>query len=235
MIKIAICDDDKNTLKELTNFIELYQHKHQVEFDIYDFLYGEELLKNYRMDFDIIFLDIKMGKIDGIETAKKIRLKDSSIPIFFLTSIRKYALYGYELNITNYLIKPLSYEKFDYELSKVIYQINFSNDFIVIKNDLGYFKIYLNSIFYIESYNRSTLIHREQDKIISTSNMKQTEELLHSALFFRCHTSYIINLKYVRDVIGNDIILSQNIRIPLSRKKRSLFLETWLEYLGDTM
>lgn len=235
MIKIAICDDDKNTLQELVNYIRLYEKENLTEFDIYDYLSGEDLLQNYRMDFDIIFLDIKMNKINGIETARIIRLKDPNIPIFFLTSIKKYALYGYELNVINYLIKPLSYNKFRRELSKALYQVQISKQFVVIKNDSGYFKIYFNSILYIESYNRSTLIHREQEKIISSHNMKQIEGILDSALFFRCHTSYIVNFKYVRDVIGNDIFLSNNIHIPLSRKKKKQFLEAWLEYLGETI
>lgn len=209
-----------------------YCNQFSKEIDIYTFSSGEDLLNSYRPDFDIIFLDIKMHKLDGIEVAYRIRLIDSNVQIFFLTSIKRYSLIGYEVDAVNYLIKPLSYDKFVAEMTKAITRLKTRNEFILVKNSSGYYKIYYSDIIFIESDGRTTLIHQNGKKIPSPSNMKQMEESLDSSCFFRCHTSYIVNLKHVHSVSTTEIILYDDIKIPLSRKKRKEFTDKWLEYLG---
>ena len=118
MISIAICDDSSNVLRNLEENIQDYARKNEKEIRTFSFHDGSELIENHIGRFDIIFLDIKMPKMNGIETAKKIRERDSDVIIIFLTSLVQYALEGYDVNAANYLIKPISRKRMEMELDR---------------------------------------------------------------------------------------------------------------------
>lgn len=236
-MRIAICDDEEYILMVLEDYVNKYSEKCKSSFTLAKFRNGEEFLNyfNSKRDIDIIFLDIQMPGINGIDVAHKIREMDSNIKIFFLTSLFKYALEGYSVRAEQYLIKPLKYKQFEKELKKVIQTIESENNrYIIEKNDAGIFKIMLSDIIYVETVGRNTLIHTFMEDVVSYRNMKEHEGILDSC-FFRCHRAFIVNLAYVKTMVDCDIILYKDKKIPLSKYRKKQFKEALMDYYDNKL
>lgn len=236
MITVVICDDEQAFINRMKEYIKRFSEETKEEFSVREFTSGQTLLSSYHGNFQIIFLDIKMPEIDGIETAKRIRLMDSNVIIIFLTSIVKYVLAGYSVNAANYLIKPLDYKKFKIEMEKAVTRaVSIKNGYITVKNDRGFYKIYLSTLKYIETYQRNTMIHTTKEDIISYKKMQDHEKDLEGYPFVRCHASYIVNLQYIDSVVGNDLTLSSGEIIPISKQKKKDLMQSLAEYLGSEL
>ena len=118
MFEIVICDDENSSIIELKTFLTQYADETGKEFVFYEFHDGTELLQNYQIDFDLIFMDIKMEKLNGLKTAGEIRKIDDTVGLFFLTSLPQYVWQGYEYGAINYLLKPLKYGRLKLELDR---------------------------------------------------------------------------------------------------------------------
>ncbi len=237
MMRIAICDDEEYMLSILEDYVSRYSEKHDSVFTLAKFKCGEELLgyMDSKGDIDIVFLDIQMPGINGIDVAHMIRKKDANVKIFFLTSLVKYVLEGYSVKAERYLIKPLKYNQFEKELQNVVKSIELENNrFFIEKNDSGIFKIMLSDVIYIETVGRNTLIHTKTDEIVSYRNMKEHEALLDKC-FFRCHRAYIVNLAYVKSVVEYEVAIGKDVKIPLSKYRKKQFKEALLDYYGDQL
>ena len=234
MISIAICDDSSNVLRNLEENIQDYARKNEKEIRTFSFHDGSELIENHIGRFDIIFLDIKMPKMNGIETAKKIRENDSNVIIIFLTSLVQYALEGYDVNAANYLIKPISRKRMEMELDRWVGTLLQKEEpYICFHNDTGNYRILLKNISYIETYNRNLLIHTAEQNIVCYWKMKDMESKIAPYGFSRNYSSYIVNLFYVENIEKNEVKLSTGERLPISKTKKKGFMEDIAEYWGN--
>ena len=159
-------------------------------------------------DIDILFLDIRMPGINGLEFVRSL----SNPPaIIFTTAFPQYAVEGFDLEATDYLLKPISVDRF----LKAVYKVFDKNlilkspsekdSFFFIKSDKGMVRIAYSDILYIESLENYVMVHNKGKTIISPSTMKAMEELLPSFAFLRIHRSYIINLANVELVKANGV------------------------------
>lgn len=123
MFKIAIRDDEQAFIAELKKNLKRYADEMGKTFCFFEFYDGEELLADYQPDFDLIFMDIKMEKLNGLKTAEEIRRMDSAVGLFFLTSLTQYVWKGYEYGAINYLLKPMKYGRLKMELDRFFYAI----------------------------------------------------------------------------------------------------------------
>ena len=200
MYNIALCDDEQDFTDEMKQYIQRYQEESGEEIRVMVFRNGLELIENYDPSTDLIFLDIQMDQMDGLETAKRIREKDEEAGIIFLTSLKQYALEGYQYQAVNYLIKPMKYIRLKTELDRWIEKCRKKNPCIVIANDQGTFKAAVNKIHYIETYKRNLLLHTDEGEVISYESMKALEQRLSPFGFYRCHAGYLVNMGLVRKV-----------------------------------
>ncbi len=140
-----------------------YEKETGNEIKITSYYDGIELIEKYDASIDLIFLDIRMKITDGLHTAEHIRQKDASVGIIFLTTLTQYGLEGYKYNATNYIIKPLKYARLKSEMDKFTERLKKrESPFIIIVNDTGKYKVQLNSLRYIETFNRNLMFHAEQ-------------------------------------------------------------------------
>lgn len=233
MLNLAVCDDERIVLQEFEQHVEKFKEETNQNIKTTLFQSGEDLVEKYHGEFDVIFLDIQMGGMNGIQIAREIREMDEKVVIVFLTSIMKYVLEGYKVNAKNYLMKPLSYQRFKIEMEQLVSKWKRDKEFILVKNDSGKYIIYLNQIIYIETFERNTLIHREQDEIICYKTMKEHEDSLKDNHFYRVHSSYIVNLSYISEVVNNEIKLITGDYVLLSKNRKKSFMDAWLKFLGD--
>lgn len=237
-MKIVICDDEKLFLDSLELIIkEILVKKHPeitVEkfTDVLDFMYYFEENK----DIDIVFMDIMMGNSNGFHEAVKLRRMDERIKIIFITSLTRYAVSGYDIKATKYLVKPVTASSIRKVLLETIDQVIRENDsYLIEKNDLGVFKIFFNEILYIETHDRHTLIHTNKIQVISYKTMKAHEKRLRSDQFFRCHTGFIVNLSCIRSYRKNQLTLTSGDTLLVSKARRKSFLEALTDYFGYLM
>ena len=216
---IGVCEDDEIHRRILINFIKKILNLKEIEFNLVEFSSGEQLLENYPNRLDILFLDIQMGALTGIETAKQIIEIDKKVEIIFTTAVNDYIQEGYEVRAYRYLIKPLVYEDIKNHLNKCILSIkDKETNFLIISNKNSLIKIDLNSVLYIETHNRELIVFEIDKSYRVKISMRKIEKLLEGKNFFRCYSGFMVNLKMVNSLEKN-IVYVNNIPVPVSKNR----------------
>lgn len=231
----AICEDEsiqRNTLKEYVEklMIEMAAHSKVLLYES-----GEQLLNNYPTEAEVIFLDIQMGTISGMQVAKEIRKFNEDVEIVFVTGDPEYMQMGYEVNARRYLLKPLSYQKFGEQIKPCIEKIaQKSNRYIWIKSEYSDYRIKVSDIQYAEKVGRRLkvcTIAREYDTYMS---MKELEDKVKGEVFVRCHKSYLINLMAVSGLHKEGILIAGQ-TIPVRRQAMKDLKKQLVEVLGEQL
>jgi DNA-binding LytR/AlgR family response regulator len=194
-----------------------------------DALQANQVLASGKID--LMFLDIQMPTITGIDFLKS--LKDPPI-VVLTTAYPNFALQGYELDILDYLVKPFAFDRFLKAANKAreffVLKNNFvdqqtvQQDYFFVKCDYRYEKIHFQDILFVEGMENYVVIHTTSQKFVTLLRMKTVEETLPASFFIRIHKSFIVSLKAVSAIDGNEVIVSGK-RLPISREKKSEILE----------
>lgn len=233
MLKIALCEDDQLQRELVKNYID--RSLLNRNYEIFEFKSGEELIANYPQKLDILFLDIQMKEINGMDAAKKIRTFDNNVEIIFITGIWDYVQEGYEVRAYRYIIKPIDFNSFKTQLNLCIKEIeNQKRPSIVVTYKGEVNKIDIGSIVYIETDNRNTLIHTKEKSYRSNMGISKLEKYLEGSTFFRCHNSFLINLEYINK-IGQDSVFLEEYEIQVSRHKMKELKIQFTSFLGDKL
>lgn len=217
LIKIAICEDEKEQQDLLKRYIDQIFEKLYIKYKLEVFNSGEELLDNYSNDIDVILLDIQMGKINGMETARKIRTLDNKVEIIFITSLIEYALEGYEVRAYRYLIKPVKYENLKENIINCIKEIDIKNKYIIVKEQGNQIKLDINEITYVEVQKETITIHTLNKVYKINGTMNNIEKEIDCSRFFRCHKSFLVNLEHVKSIKQYVLLLENSEEVPVSR------------------
>ncbi|MDX5624745.1 LytTR family DNA-binding domain-containing protein [Clostridioides difficile] len=234
MIKIAVCEDEKETQLLIEDYLENILKDISIEYEIQKYISGEELLESNLKDIDILLLDIKMEKLNGMDTARKIREVDNEMEIIFVTSLIDYVQEGYEVRAYRYLLKPIELEELKKHVLTCIKDIEINKEsHITIKNKSNTYKIYLNEIKYIEVQKKNMLRHTKNKTFDAICILEKIEKDLNIEELVRCHKSYIINLNYVENIKSNTAILDSQEEIPISSYRYKDIKERLLKFIGD--
>lgn len=173
---------------------------------------------------DLIFLDIEMPQMSGLELLSSL----SYCPkIIFITSKSEYALESFDFDVVDYLVKPVEYARFLKAVNKAMSQVQASNDGvreIFVKSDLKFVRINLNEVLYVEAMADYVIIHLNDNKHIVHSTTKAMVTKLPNDLFIRVHRSYIINVRQVKTVENNLIRMKNDTEVPLGASYKSDFI-----------
>lgn len=194
-----------------------------------------EFLKDH--DIDVIFLDIHLPKISGIDFLAILPQKHQ---IILTTAFSDYALQGYELNIVDYLLKPFSFQRFLKAVSKISAEevskpsnnlqeaVNSkSRDYIFIKSGHEHLKLPFDDILFIKSESDYTEVFTTAKKHLASYSLKMWNETLLTSKFCQIHKSYVVNTEKITKVSGNRVFIDDQI-IPIGRAYRSFFQENFL-------
>lgn len=217
MLYIAICDDCDEQRELQKQYLKNIFENKNMDYYLFEWTSGEELLEKYKKPLDILFLDIQMGELDGMQTARKIREFDQDVKIIFTTVIWDYVREGYKVNAFRYLIKPLKYEEYQKEVQVCIQEINRVRRFITLDSGIKLQRICLDDIIYIETAERRVQVHTREEVFVHYEKMSEVEEKLKEYNFYRCHTGYLINLKSIMKLDYDYVTLEGNIRLPVSK------------------
>lgn len=237
MFKIAICDDEETLTEHLQALLMQYARQTGKTFSCFAFHDGTALLQNYQPDFDLIFMDIKMEKMNGLETAQEIRKTDSTVGLFFLTSLSQYVWKGYEYGAVNYLLKPMTYGRLKMELDRFFLRYQGREEgYLSFSNDNGKYKVLYKNLRYAETSKRNVLLHFDDQEQVIYKSMKEVASLLETQRqFARCHASYVVNLSFVKSVQDLEAVLTTGERVPISQPKRKEFMAKLADFWGDML
>ena len=213
-LNIIICDDEFLHRLILKEFLITILNEEFLEYDLIEYSSGKDLINNYNKA-DLLFLDIQMNELSGMDVARKIRELDNNVEIIFTTAIEKYVFEAYEVRAYRYLLKPIEYEKLKRQVKLCISDYLIKNSIISIDTNKVTIKIPIGEILYAEV-------------------MKRVEKKLLNYGFFRCHHSYLVNLNKISEIRNKTIFINDN-EIPISRTRYKSLKIKLVNLLGDSL
>ena len=231
-MRIAICDDEKNIRELIGNKVV----KQYPDAEIISFQFGEELLLSDEY-IDILFLDIQMTGIDGMETARELRKKDKNVILIFVTAVEEYVFQAFDVGAFNYIVKPIDDGKFSDVLHRAVDEWSSQNinekepeeRYVLINNSGVHTKVILDEIVYAEVFNRKVVIHKLDGEIEYYGKMSDLESLAGDS-FFRPHRAYLINFKYVEKYDATTIYLERG-TVLMAKQNYPEFVKKYMKYI----
>lgn len=228
---IAVVDDEKVIREHIREMIE----NQKQDCNAACFSSGEELLATAKT-FDIIFLDIQMDGMNGIEAAKEVREKNADTVLIFITGIKEYVFEALDIYAFHYLLKPVTEQKFTEVFEQALREarlrkmrrkkqlfINTRGKGITIDTD---------NILYIESISRKVEIHTTQEVIEAYAALGELEMQL-GGTFYRCHRGYLVNMAHITEYKSDSITLTGGNTVYLTKKKYGEFVNAYMWYLQN--
>ena len=233
MIKIAICEDSDIERKVLKRLIAFFMSERGLAYELETFENAEELIDGYENHpFDLILLDIHMGKIDGVEAGRRLRALDTEVEIAYCTSSKEFAIAAYEIHALGYLLKPYEPVKISAMLDYFVQKHPQNNqNYIEVKSQRKSVIIPYKEIIYAESDNKVVYIHTTNKGDIKVYNkLDILEEQMRDGRFLRCHQSYLVNMDYVAGLVDFDFIMMNDDVIPIRKSGRKLLVKRYEDY-----
>lgn len=231
MLWIAVCDDEITECDRIAKKIREILSGIKVPCTIRQFYSGRELLQSSET-FDIIFLDIIMGGLDGMKTAQIVRKKSYDKLLVFMSASRDYVFDAYDVEAFQYLVKPIEEQKLKNVLQKAVRKTEKrSQAFIIISRERQNKKLFLDDIYYFEIRGRMIDVHGVSGVFSYYGQIGALEQELREKGFFRCHKSYLINLKYVDVYNRQELVLDNGERIAIAKRRYEAFSGEFLRYM----
>lgn len=230
-LRLAICDDEVMQNEKTVTVIEDYIHDRNISID-YECFESYALLKDRISEFDLFILDYEVPGINGIEFAEMLRESfGDEKSVIFLTSFDDIVYESFKVRTHRFLVKPIDREKF-YEALDSYFKTSPVSRRIIIKSFGETHVINLDEVFYIEASRKNVLINRgekkHEDEMELHKTITEMDELLSSMGFFRCHRSYLVNMKKIEKFDSKAIYFSNGDYIPVAPKKFSEFNKEYL-------
>lgn len=232
MIRIAIVEDDRDHALRLENTLKKYADAHKVPLQIQVFYNVISFLEQYAGDFEIVFMDIMMPMMNGMDASRMLREKDETVMLIFVTSMGQYAIKGYEVAASDFIVKPVDYPsfalKFTRALSKLPKQVDHD---VLIRTETGFVKLPPDRITYVEVRAHYCVYHTKAGEYRQYQTMKSVEAALAGLGFARCNNYLLVNLAYVEKIDGLTVQVAGE-ALQISHPKRKAFNERFARYAG---
>ena len=234
MLKLFICDDDHICLEQSRELVQSWAEKNDRSIEIQTFDNGDSLLIHHKKEqADIIILDIMMPLLNGMDTAREIRKTDAVAKLIFLTSSPEFAVESYDVKASGYLLKPIHQEKLESLLSECSHETEKEPNHIIIRTLGGYQKIYLHTIECIEAQSRKVIFHLNNGtEAEALGTFSSYADALSPELdFYKCHRSYIVNIRNIDHFSTSEIMTQNGQRIPIARGLGKAFKDAYFAHM----
>lgn len=230
MIKIAIVEDSEEDAQTLADYCGRYAQEKGKDSNVRIFNNGYDFISSDKLDYDIIMLDIKMPYMNGLQTAQKIRESNENVCIVFITNMQQYAIHGYSVSASDFIIKPVKYSLFSFKFDRLLTKIDRGRDqSIVIKTNRAMKYLQLSDIVYIETQKHKLVYHTLSGDYEVWGSMKDTCDTITRGDFALCNSGCYVNLKYVEEV-NNYTVTVNGTPLVISRLKYKSFLDALTNY-----
>ena len=236
MIQVAICDDIPEEIEKFKVHINRYANENQMQISVSGFSSADDIicaLDNSAM-YDVIFLDIYMDVLNGIDLAGRIAKQGKRSRIIFVSTSLEHALDAFGVNAIYYLVKPVEYDRFENAMSIALADKAKREEALTILSGNDVVKIPFDNIIYVEAQRNYQKIYLTSDRteITKMSNSKFYEFVQARSEFVRLGASFILNMKYIQRISGKDIVLTNGKSLPVPRGSYAGLKEKYLEYFS---
>lgn len=230
---VVIVEDEIREREKMKEYISRFAKETGDTFDVFEYSDGLSFLDDYKFEHDIVFMDIKMPYIDGMETAKRLRSLDDKVVLVFVTNMAQFAVAGYEVDASGFVVKPFSYVNFSMKLERAVEKVkNNGKRYIMVKGRNSLRKVRYDDIRYVEVMNHSLVWHTRNGVERSTGSLKSLSDEFGDGFAF-CNSCYLVNLKYCEEVIGYTVVVDGE-KLQISRPKRASFLKALNLFVNDS-
>lgn len=232
-MKLCICDDDEVIHKTIKSYCNIISVNSQYEF--FDSFSAEELLDNYSKNqhYDIIFLDIEMDIISGIEAAEKIKKISPNVIVVFISNYPQYVFDTFKVEPLHFLVKPISEEEFISVFQRAMHKYKCLNSSITLKWQNERYVINVDTIKYIEGYKRHITVFTKDCMYEAIGKIPDLLNELSPHGFIRTHQGFIVNMNYIKRFDPTDVVLFDGTKVMISVRKRAEALQQFDKYLKN--
>ncbi len=233
MRNIAIVEDEDSAADKLVECIERYQSEFGCEFNIVRFKDAADFLDGYKAVYAVVFMDIQMPKMNGMDAAFDLRKQDRSVSLIFITNLMQYAQKGYEVDAVGYILKPFTYYDFSLKFRKALdkYVMSENRD-IALEIAGGMVRISCDRLMYVEILKHRLYYHLVDDVIQTTGVLSAVEKQLEGRGFLRCNNCYLVNPQFVVSVKGQTVTVG-NDELTVSRPRKAAFMTKLAQYFAS--
>ena len=231
-LQIAIVEDTERDRVWLEGRLEQYLHSRHIPYEMLAFSSGEEFISALKENwFDLVFMDIYMSGITGIEAAQALRTKDRDCKLVFLTSSPDHMHKGFSLNSAHYLLKPVKDEDFIQAMENCRIRRECRVPFLEISSGKRSIQLDTLDILYAEAAGRAAAIRTKNGTISAGQSFQATaERLLTDERFLLCNRGILINMDYVSSLDDNDFIMVTGERLPIAPRRKKELLALYQNY-----
>ena len=233
MIRIAICDDEKYMSDQIQELACAFFGRRNRETAIRRFSCGRELLE-YDGQIDILFLDIQMKGMDGMETAKRLRAGKFRGFLIFITVLREMVFQSFEVQAYDYLVKPIEEARFEKTMERLLASMcSAGGSSLLVQKGYESRIIQKEDIVFCEIIDRKIYLNLASGEVVDYYERIENLETKLDSHFFRCHRSFLINLGHLRGYKNGTAYMDNGREIPVSRLRGKEFSSVILEYMKD--
>lgn len=232
-LTIALCDDNPKDLELIRDMIRPVLKREGIPHGISCYTDPKALLADIHSgkNFHILFLDVLMNELSGLELAALLRRQKKSVPIVFISVNREMALNGYEVSAVRYLAKPVDTHKFEEALLHCV-DIWRTKKEILLPTEQGEYRISVSDILFIEAFDRGIRINTERETIESRLKFREAESLLPLAAFIQCHRSFLVNPDHIKCIRPYMFVLHTGQHIPVGKSRYPEIRRKFIQYLS---
>ncbi len=230
-IRFALCDDSDIERRIIRFMLDQYIEEQGYSVQVEEFNSGDALLKSDVTAYDLIILDIYMGGLNGIDTAKELLEAHPGGKIIFCSGSNEFAEESYDVEAFRYLLKPVSQEKLYQSLDR-FFRLFTDMQMLEYKYQRTVRKILVKDVKWIEASGRHTIIHTENESIESTTSLSEFAEKLLGKGFLKPIRYALVQLHAVKEVTNDSLILKDGTELPVSRENRKEIQEAFMHFVG---
>lgn len=233
MINIAIVEDDKEQAAELEAALRQYSGEFKTPLQISVFYNAVVFLEKYTAEYDIIYMDIMMPMLNGMDASRMLREKDDQVMLIFVTSMQQFAIQGYEVGASDFIVKPVNYPEFKLKFTRVLGRLpQKENEDILVKTETGFVRLPPAQIAYVEVRGHHCVYHTALGEYRQYQTMKSVEAQLERHGFVKCNNFLLVNLAHVRKIEGMSVFVDSE-ELQMSHPRRKEFSQRFAEFSGS--
>ena len=234
-VDVAVVDDDPVARAAVRDLLGDLAARLGIDLACTEYPSGAAILMEPPRSLDILFTDIDMPHVNGIEAAAEMRERHEDLAIVFITAFEEYAVQSYQVQAKRYLLKPVARQRFDREIAPLLPDVVYGRaDTLTVKGPDGTHVVRRRNVVYIATTpSKTTVVHTRAVDVETRESLSDWERRLADVPFFRCHSGFLVNFAFVEHIGTADIDLLGGETVPLSKHRRKAFLEAFAAYMGS--
>lgn len=233
MLRVAIVDDDASDAERVVELLKRHFDGDASRYAVTCLSDGEDLISDYRPSFDLVFLDIEMERMGGLECARRLRALDREVMLVFTTNLAQYASFGYDVDAIGYLVKPLRFYSFELAMRRVEDVLARRRGVVLwLADGEGKAAVASRDVLYVEVRKHELEFHAKGGTYTAWGSLKEYAERLVPAHFAACSRYYLVNLEHVHGMGGDLVRMDNGDELPVSRRSKKVLMQALADYYG---